>query len=135
MMSLWSRRSQLQKLPLYEVMVTFQHVGFHCWPKAPETHAYLRNDHRHLFKFVIRLRANHADRDIECHALKQSCEVWAQGALLRRTTKSCEQFSVDLLEFLRRGFEPTWGRVECWEDGEVGGACECEFTELENPGK
>ena len=110
--------------PVFKVMVTFEHVGWHAWPQAPARRAYLRNDHRHLFKFKVELVAEHSDRAIELHDLKESCEAWAQAYYVAATTKSCEQMAFDLLRHVYRNFQPLSGRVECWEDGECGGACE-----------
>lgn len=110
--------------PVFKVLVIFEHVGWHCWPQAPPRRAYLRNDHRHLFKFKVELLVNHADRDIEIHDLKETCEAWAARYYAKTTTDSCEQMAWWLLNFLRGGYQPLSGRVECWEDGECGGAVE-----------
>ena len=108
----------------YSVLCHFEAIGFHCWPQAPSERAYLRNDHRHLFKFRVELEVEGTEREIEVHTLKESCLEWAAQMFKRASTYSCEKFSKLLLENLYIRFQPSSGRVECWEDGECGGACE-----------
>ena len=115
--------------PIFKVIITFEHIGWHCWPKAPPSRSYLRNDHRHLFKFKVELQVEAHDREIELHDLKDVCLSWAERYYIRASTDSCEKMAELLLRTLYSSFQPLSGRVECWEDGEVGGACEMSWPQ------
>ena len=52
-------------MKLYIAKVTTQFEGYHCWPKAPEKVAFLRNKHRHMFHVTVKIEQEHNDRDVE----------------------------------------------------------------------
>ena len=81
-----------------QIWVTTFFNGFHQWPLAPDTVAFLRSLHRHRFGVKVTVQVSHADRDVEffmlqndvnkvivtelCKALKakpaMSCEMMAE---------------------------------------------------------
>lgn len=97
---------------LIEVVVTFAVPGFHYWPGAPDSVAFLRDRHRHVFWFKCWKRVSHDNRDIEIITLKNEIQAWAQHGEFG--SSSCEQlarFAVD-----RFGLTA----CEVLEDGENG---------------
>lgn len=50
-----------------KIWITFSTTGFHCWPKAPDNVKYLKQIHRHIFKFKIAIDVDHQDRALEFH--------------------------------------------------------------------
>lgn len=98
------------------VFVTCQFAAFHHWPDAPESHAFLRTMHRHMFHVKAWALVDHDNRDIEFIFLKERIETYCRGRLEgTQTSKSCEQFAKILLEAFKELFE-----VEVSEDGENG---------------
>lgn len=103
-----------------KIWVTFSIPGVHRYPEAPEDVAYLRNLHRHLFKFKITLQVFHDDRDIEFHQLLNWCRAQYQGDL-SVDYKSCEMLARDLATRLTTySSVPRMIEVEVSEDGECG---------------
>lgn len=49
-------------------------AALHRWPDAPDSHAYLRTSHRHLFHVTVEVSVFHDDRDVEFIALKELVE-------------------------------------------------------------
>jgi len=56
------------------VMVRLQFPGFHCWPSAPASLAFLRHLHRHLFFVMVSLEVGHSEREVEILQLKDWLE-------------------------------------------------------------
>jgi hypothetical protein len=101
------------------VVVTFTAEGFHRWPEAPAPRAYLAARHRHLFHVRVEVETTHADRDIECHDLRDFCvEAFGRGDM---GTQSCEMMAEGLAQKVTRQFGDRRVKVEVMEDGEVGG--------------
>lgn len=101
------------------VWVTFQKKGFHRYPGAPEDVKYLRDVHRHIFKFKVGIEVTHDNRDIEFHQMLNWLESLYEGTL-DVDFKSCEMMANDLHEKIVEKY----GHVRCFisvaEDGECG---------------
>lgn len=102
----------------YRVWVTFDRVGFHCYPDAPEEVAYLRDRHRHVFKFKVEVSVTHAERDIEFHMLKNFLEK--QYPVTECGGKSCETMALEVLNLIEENYPNRRASVEVSEDGECG---------------
>lgn len=50
---------------LRTITVVGQYDGFHKYEDAPDEVAFLRNNHRHLFKWKATIEVFHNDRDVE----------------------------------------------------------------------
>lgn len=111
------------------IWVTFDKVGFHRYPDAPDEVAYLRDRHRHVFKFRVTVEVTHNDREIEFHMLKNWLVGMYDTGHLEVDYKSCEMLAEDLLAVIRGkyGILDSIGggiareiSVEVSEDGECG---------------
>ena len=111
------------------IWVTFDKVGFHKYPDAPDEVAYLRDRHRHVFKFRVTVEVTHNDREIEFHMLKNWLMSLYDSKALEVDYKSCEMLAEDLLSKISSKYGVLAGTgnnavremsVEVSEDGECG---------------
>lgn len=101
------------------IFVRWERVGFHRWQDAPGHRAYLRERHRHLFKFEVSVTVNHDDREIEFHDLLDVCTGALGGDEHGRM--SCEQLAQRILERVEHVYpgRPVYSCLVA-EDGECG---------------
>lgn len=103
-----------------KIWITFAIPGIHCYPDAPADVAYLRNPHRHLFKFKVTVEVFHDDREIEFHQLLNWCRAQYTGDL-SVDYRSCEMIARELLHHLKSyTTKSRYIEVEVSEDGECG---------------
>jgi len=102
------------------IWVTFQKVGFHCWPDAPEERSYLSDRHRHLFKFRVWIQVWHGDREIEFHTFLDWLEGLYADNILELSGKSCETISDELRALIAARYLDREIWIEVSEDGECG---------------
>lgn len=102
------------------IWVTFQRVGFHRWPDAPEERGYLSDRHRHLFKFRVWIQVWHGDREIEFHTFLEWLESLYQTGALELDGKSCETISDELRGHIAFKYRDREIWIEVSEDGECG---------------
>jgi hypothetical protein len=107
------------------VWIKFDKVGFHRYPDAPEVVSYLREVHRHVFKFKVAITVHHDDREIEFHMMKN----WITGLYeqsqhhsLQLDHKSCEMLAQELINRVLTKYDCSQRTVvvEVSEDGECG---------------
>ncbi len=102
------------------IWVTFQKKGFHRYPDAPEDVSYLREVHRHIFKFKVGVEVTHDNRDIEFHQFLNWLEGLFAESVLNVDYKSCEMIANDIYAKIEEEF----GALRCFisvaEDGECG---------------
>lgn len=102
------------------IWVTFQKKGFHRYPDAPEDVKYLRDVHRHIFKFKVGVEVTHDNRDIEFHQFLNWLEGLFAETVLNVDYKSCEMIANDIYEQIVLQY----GELRCFisvaEDGECG---------------
>lgn len=102
------------------IAVKHQFEGFHSYPDAPDKVAFLRNNHRHIFKVKATIEVSHNDRDLEFFLVKdvlvnQICAYIG----LRSNLGSCESIAEGILEGLENAYGKLRGiAVEVSEDGE-----------------
>lgn len=110
------------------IIVKFEVSGFHWWEDAPDKLAFLREAHRHVFKFEVYLRVDHSNRDLEFYVAQAAMKRWVQetyrhasvAAEVNFKTRSCEQIAEELGEYcIKKGWIPQ--AIEVYEDGENGG--------------
>lgn len=56
----------------YMVIAKLMIEGLHFWKDAPEKVEFLRNKHRHTFYIEVKVKVDHADRQIEAITLKHN---------------------------------------------------------------
>jgi hypothetical protein len=99
------------------IFIRFTSEGFHHWPTAPPSRAYLANSHRHLFYVEVQTHVSHDDREIEFHDLLDKAKsLFPAGDLGGR---SCETLAGDLAGALSKQYRRPF-RVAVSEDNEVG---------------
>ena len=101
------------------IWVTVQKSGTHSYKTAPEEVAFLRNEHRHLFKVEVAIEVFHNDRDIEFIMFRDF--VYRQvSAILDGHNMSCEGYSDMLFGEIRKQYPNRDIRISFSEDGENG---------------
>lgn len=96
--------------------------GFHCWPGAPESMAYLANRHRHMFVIRCRYLVEHDDRAIEINKTQRCIEATMRelyGIPMELGAMSCEMLAREIIK--RDAFGNPCVQVTVLEDG-YGGA-------------
>ncbi len=102
------------------IWVTTQKEMFHCYPDAPDKVNFLRNLHRHLFKFKIWLEVFSDNRDVEFFIFKQCVEEIIDEMNKNLKEKSCEMISNYLHEKILKKYTERKMIIEVSEDGENG---------------
>ena len=101
------------------VFINTEFEGIHNYPEAPEEVAFLRNDHRHMFKVYVEITVTHDDRDLEFILLKR----FVNEQLKERDLdyKSCEMIANEILKSVKEKYGPLREyKVIVSEDGENG---------------
>ena len=112
------------------VYVTFALEGFHAWKDAPDSVAFLRDRHRHMFHFKATVSVKHDYREIEFILLKQEL----MGVMKNSTNNmSCEQLAGALVSYIGTHYPGRYIEVEVSEDGENGAIVS--YTPTNQPGK
>lgn len=102
------------------VWVTFQRVGFHRYPNAPEDVSYLASRHRHVFKFKVSISVTHNERELEYHQLLNWMNSLYETAELDASDKSCESLAEELITCIIVKYPDRVVTVDVSEDGECG---------------
>lgn len=106
------------------VRVTTSFVGFHHWPTAPDTVAFLRDLHRHVFHVAVEVAVTHGDRQVEFFKLKTDVEeiltAHVKPNLEKVRSCSCEDMAEQLARRLS-GQHYDVVEVSVSEDGENAG--------------
>jgi hypothetical protein len=103
-----------------KIWVTFQRKGFHLYPDAPDDVAYLKLQHRHLFKFKVTISVTHNEREIEFHQFQNWLESLYANNVLQANNCSCETLATSLLQTIESKYPGRYIAVEVSEDGECG---------------
>lgn len=102
------------------VWVTTQKEMLHSYPKAPEEVKFLRNIHRHLFKFKVYLQVYNDSRDVEFILFKRNVDSYLNELNKCLGTKSCEMICRMLAGYIRLDYSDRDIKIEVSEDGENG---------------
>lgn len=104
------------------IEVTGQYDGFHKYEDAPDEVAFLRHNHRHLFKWKATIQVFHEDRELEFFMVLAKInqmiipfvQVHKGGNL-----GSCEMQAEFILDGLKNTYKDNrYYKVEVSEDGE-----------------
>jgi hypothetical protein len=111
------------------IFVTHQFIGFHRWPDAPPSRAYLASLHRHLFKIRLTIVVAHNDRELEYHDVQDRLVDFIEGGTDLFNAGydgwSCELVAETIVDWAKRCW-PDRDRyaAEVNEDGENGSMVE-----------
>lgn len=75
--------------------------GFHQWSEAPETVAFLRDQHRHIFNIQCQFEVSHEEREIEIIMQQWAIEDYLKnkyGNPCEFGGMSCESIAKELLQ-------------------------------------
>lgn len=97
--------------------------ALHCWLDAPESEAYLRSLHRHLFEVRVQIEAFHADREIEYYNFKKLLSAFLAW-MPKPTVYSCEQYCDIIALNIRNAYPKRDLKIRVLEDGHEGAECE-----------
>ena len=98
-----------------KVITYNQVVGFHSYPDAPASCAYLSKRHRHIFIISCEFKVSHNNREIEINTMQEQLSAKLQeefGAPCEFGSLSCE----DVATWLLNRF-PEMSEAKVLEDG------------------
>jgi 6-pyruvoyl-tetrahydropterin synthase len=103
------------------IWVTIDKPMLHKYKDAPQEVGYLRNLHRHLFKFKVYIAIAHQEREIEFIMFKTFIrKVVDRLPRLLQNNASCENMAVRLHEEIIKHYKGRDIKIEVSEDGENG---------------
>lgn len=112
------------------IVIRYEIPGFHQWKDAPEIVSFLRERHRHNFKFTVTMNVDFNDRELEFFIVKDEL-IKTTEAMGQRIdggidfgNLSCESIAMMILEHVRYYFNRKAVKVEVSEDGENSGMVE-----------
>ena len=104
------------------IFVTLPFTSFHRWPEAPDSVAFLRSLHRHVFGVRVEVIVSHNDRQVEFFMLQSFVgsviSSHLMPALSENRAMSCEMMAAFILEKLQPDYTVLSVTVD--EDGENG---------------
>ena len=102
------------------IWITTQKEMYHQYPNAPNEVMYLKNIHRHIFKFKIYIQVYDDDRDIEFIMFKHDVEKIIETLDKQLKQKSCEMISNYINQKIMEKYPYREVIIEVSEDGENG---------------
>ena len=110
-------------LAIKSIWVTTSFEGFHKYDNAPDSVAFLRSTHRHIFHVKVYIEVFHNDRDIEFILFKRFIDDIINESLNKLDLGSCEMISDKIHEILSDKYPNRSIRILVSEDNENG--CDC----------
>lgn len=102
------------------IWVTAEKEFMHHYPDAPRTVSFLRNEHRHNFKFRVYIEVFTDDRDIEFIIFQRFIKGILYKMPFNLRAKSCEMISDDIYNEIIKKYPKRSIKIEVSEDGENG---------------
>ena len=94
---------------------------FHKYPDAPDEVNFLRDRHRHIFKFKVWIEVQHDNRDVEFFMFKKDVNAFIEQLnTLLGINKSCEMISDYLHNQIKEKYHDRKIKISVSEDGENG---------------
>lgn len=105
------------------IKVRGQYDGFHKYENAPEKVAFLRNSHRHLFKWEAQIEVFHDDRELEFFLVQMDINRQILPFIQHTgNLGSCEQQAERILDGIKNSYgDHRHIQVIVSEDGESDG--------------
>lgn len=106
------------------INVKTQFIGFHKYEAAPDVVAFLKANHRHVFKIQCTIEVTHDDRELEFFMVQNKLDMEIVPFIQLKPLGSCEMIAEDIL----KGLFHAYGKdrayaVDVSEDGENSGGC------------
>ena len=115
------------------ITVRGQYDHFHRYKDAPDEVAFLRNLHRHLFKWTAKIEVFHDDRELEFFMVMRHINVNIMPFIQIPELGSCEMQAEDILEYLVNEYgAKRYYQVTVSEDGENDGTIEWDPRPITN---
>ena len=115
------------------ITVRGQYDHFHRYENAPDQVAFLRNLHRHLFKWTAVIEVFHDDRELEFFMVMQHINSKIMPFIQIKELGSCEMQAEDILRYLVDEYgAKRYYKVTVSEDGENDGTIEWDPSTLSN---
>jgi len=102
------------------IWVTAEQDFVHKYPDAPRAVSFLRNEHRHNFKFKVYIQVFKNDRDIEFFIFQRLVKGILKNMPYNLEAKSCETIADDLYAEIIKKHPNRKMIIEVSEDGENG---------------
>ena len=102
------------------VWVTAEKAMIHKYEMAPDEVSFLRNLHRHLFKFKVFIEVRHNDRDIEFFMFKRFIESVLYIMKTDVGNYSCEHMADHINKCITKKYNGRKTKIEVSEDNENG---------------
>ena len=102
------------------IWITAERELLHQYPDAPESVSFLKQSHRHLFKFKVHIEVFDDDRDIEFILFKRFVDDSLDTFNMNVGAMSCEMISDTLWHMISGEYNNRKIKIEVSEDGENG---------------
>lgn len=103
------------------IRVRSEFTAFHYWKDAPDSVAFLRNVHRHIFKVEVTLPVG-GPREYEFFTVKSDLESVIKPIKNKTFPYSCEELASTIAtEMVGLGYDSAGLKVAVSEDGESDG--------------
>jgi hypothetical protein len=104
------------------IKVKTDFVGFHRWKDAPDSTAFLRDYHRHIFYVGVSIEVSGSDRELEFFEVKNTLEEYTKAFEGEYFDMSCEHIAERIYGFLIGVYgEDRKYTIEVSEDNESSG--------------
>ena len=119
------------------IQVRTQFEGVHCYPRAPDEVAYLKQLHRHIFGVCVEVEVFNEDRELEFVVMKHLVDKYInslpkQDGCCVLYTFSCETIAKNILNHVKEKVDDPherYWKVTVDEDGENGASVEYRRTD------
>lgn len=104
-----------------KIQVRCEFEGFHLWSDAPDSVAFLRTLHRHIFHVTAELQVTHDNRELEFVLVKRDLQRKIALLYPDKLVGSCEMVARDIYHYLKSKYGVDRAvTVSVSEDGENG---------------
>lgn len=100
------------------IIVRFDFMATHHWPKAPSEVSFLKKEHRHLFKVSAKIEVSHNDRELEFFIVQSNLKDFVKTWGYQLGSMSCEDMAIKIAMFILYSYGDRKVSVEVSEDGE-----------------
>ena len=104
------------------ILIKFEVEGIHRWKDCPFSEvSYLRDYHRHIFHFEVKMEVFHNDREVEFIMVKNRLQKRMSNILEEPVNHSCETLAQMVADIITELYGIRKVEITVLEDGENGG--------------